>query len=135
MSIDPERQRLRDLRAAIQHTYSGTTKEVLPADLLAFILSDVLTPDQLQTVADFAGVQTTYRPLEMNSAQEETFRNLWDAAQGGHEVRYDLRTLAQQIRPNLTDADFDRGWQHTNPTADDFAHARNEFLLLVRRTI
>ncbi len=71
----------------------------------------------------------------MTPIQEETFRNLWDAAQANQEdYRFDLRALAQEIRPGLTDAEFDRGWQYCNPTGPNFQQARTDFLMIVNQT-
>jgi hypothetical protein len=70
--------------------------------------------------------------FKLTRAQEETFRNLRERIRDGEETcRYDLRTLAQEINPGLTDAEFDHGWTWCHPTADNYQHALEEFLAIV----
>lgn len=72
----------------------------------------------------------------MNSQQEETFRNLWEAAWSDNGSYYhDFRDLAKAIRPDLTDAQFDRGWQFCNVTHPNFKQARTDLLMLVHQTL
>jgi hypothetical protein len=60
----------------------------------------------------------------MTPEQEETFLNLWEAAQAiCREYYHDFRQLAQDIRPNMTDSQFDRGWQFCNCTHPVFKQA------------
>ena len=71
----------------------------------------------------------------MNAEHEETFRNLWDASQTNQQDYYhDFLDLAKAVRPALTDAEFDRGWQFCNVTHPDFNQARTDFLMIVNQT-
>ena len=71
----------------------------------------------------------------MTPEQEEVFHNLWDAAQAnGREYYHAFRQLGQDMRPNLTNVEFDKGWQFCNCTHRSFRQARTEFLMIVRQT-
>ncbi len=71
----------------------------------------------------------------MTPEQEETFRNLWEAAQANsREYYHDFRQLAQELRLDLTNARFDKGWQFCNCTHPAFEQARTDFLMIVNQT-
>jgi len=71
----------------------------------------------------------------MNAEQEETFRNLWEAARANQQDYYhDFLSLAQQVRPEMTETEFNRGWGYCIVTGPDFDQSRTDFLMLVRQT-
>jgi len=65
----------------------------------------------------------------------EEFRNLWEAAwELSHSRYHEFRDLAQQIRPDLSDADFDRGWQFCTVTQADFNASVAAFINIINQT-
>jgi hypothetical protein len=73
--------------------------------------------------------------ITLSHDHEEIFRNLWEAAQSNDkDYRFDFRSLAKIMKPNLTDEMFDHGLQHCNFTDTDYEHAKSEFLLIVNQT-
>lgn len=66
----------------------------------------------------------------LTAAQTEWLRNLWGALAN----RLAWQELAQDVRPDLTTAEWNRAWQYCHCNADTLRDSRREFLIAVNGT-
>jgi len=55
------------------------------------------------------------------------FKNLWD----DNQDQYEFYKLAVKIKPNLTFAEFEKGWQYRVVLHPDYKQAKQEFMSVI----